>query len=157
MRGHSKHWHHVSGIFFCFFTFCFLNYKNLCLRLLGHAGMVIFGQVWEILIRCKVSNNCFFNFLAFYDKKYGKFVKNGEKKWHFLPISWKNIEKLKNKNTGTLTLKGITISLNLGENHLSIPTCSFLYYTQEHGNYKYYIFFINKILLKSCNFCPKGS
>ena len=100
MRGHSKHWHHVSGIFFCFFAFCFLNYKNLCLRLLGHAGMVIFGQVWEILIRCKVSNNCFFNFLAFYDKKCGKFVKNGEKNGIFYQFRGKTLKNEKIRTLG---------------------------------------------------------
>ena len=51
------------------------NHENLCLRLMEHAGKVIFGQVGELLVyfRRKVSDFRYFDFWGIYGPKSGKF------------------------------------------------------------------------------------
>ena len=97
------------------------NHENLCLRLMEHAGKVIFGQVGDLLVyfRRKVPDFRFFDFWGIYDMKWGKFWKNYQNLPKFARFWNINAPKISKSKIGDFTSEIHQKISNLAKNHLS--------------------------------------
>ena len=97
------------------------NHENLCLRLMEHAGKVIFGQVGELLVyfRRKVPDFRYFDFWGIYGPKSGKFGRNYQKLPKFSRFWTINAPKFRKSKIGDFTSEIHQKISNLARNHLS--------------------------------------